>query len=54
MDFPHVVIMVARYLNMPPADLEADPYWLARGMEVMEAEAWAQERYQQALKGRRR
>jgi hypothetical protein len=54
MDYPHVVIMVARYLRMPPADPEADPYWLARGLEVMEAESWAQDRYQQALKHQHR
>jgi hypothetical protein len=54
MPYPHLVIQVAKYLHMTPPDLEADPYWMARGMELMEAEAWAQERYQRALKGRRR
>ena len=39
---------------MSVVDLERSPFWQARLAEHVEAMAWAQRRYQQAVKRRKR
>lgn len=54
MPYPHLVIQVAKYLNMTPVQLEDEPYWMARGLELSEAEVWAHNRYAESMKRRNR
>lgn len=41
--------MVVRkfYGALTPDQLEADPFWMARAIELLEAEEWAEARYLQ-------
>lgn len=45
----HQILMVVREFGgaLSPDQLEADPYWLARAAELLEAEGWAKARYLQ-------